>query len=249
MIVRPSWVDFGDADRRVLQFLWDDARVYRDFTGDASSILDIATKLSIRARLVLLVGLYEWIVWRFDGLHRCEEPVQILEAAWCGTVDPRYLGFFELTREAWVGPVEGPLWCAFTYLEKGFRQSHVFHADTYEAIEFVYLLGLHVLPDTAPFQRWLDATLDRFVQLYPLLPDDPFADLFEERIGEYLGQFIGRDALNPALPIDMGRDRAFLAKSLADARASENPFLASEDDLDDLGFSGVPYVLPEFHQP
>src|SRR3954452_3183060 len=130
MLTLPPWIDFGDGDRRRLNFLWDDARVYKDFTGDATRVLEAATEMSIRARLALLVGVYEWIVWRFDGLHQRTEPAEILEAAWCGTVDPRYLKFFELTREEWVGPVEGPLWCAFTYLEHGFRQAQAFEADT-----------------------------------------------------------------------------------------------------------------------
>jgi len=246
---RPSWIDFGDVDRRTLRFLWDDARVHQDFTGDASDVLDAAEDMSVRARLALLAGLYEWVLWRFDGLHQREEATQILEAAWCGTVDPRYLVFFELTREEWVGPVEGPLWCAFTFLEKGFRQAHAFHKDTFQAIEFNYLLAMHVLPSTEPFERWLDLTLNRFEETYPVPPEDPFEDLFEERIGAYLGEFVGRDALNPAIPVDVTRDRAFLTQILEQAHAVENPFLATEEDLEDLGFGDVPYVLPQVAEP
>jgi hypothetical protein len=241
-------VNFGDVDRRRLRYLWDDARVHNDFEADPTDIVEAAADASVRARLALLVGLYEWIVWRFEGLHHREEPTQILEAAWCGTADPRYLKFFELTREEWVGPVEGPLWCAFTFLEKGFRQAHAFHADTFQAIEFNYLLAMHVLPDTKPFEQWLDAILKRLVEAYPLPPEDPFEDLFEERIGEHLGQFVGRDALNPALPINVERDREFLTELLQYSRTIENPFLADEDDLEDLNFVGEPYVLPELSE-
>jgi hypothetical protein len=244
MLNRPSWIEFGEVDRRTVRFRWDDARVDADFSGDPSDVLDAAPEMSVRARLVLLVGLYEWIVWRFDGLHRRDEPAKILEAAWCGTVDPRYLLFFELTREEWLGPVEGPLWCAFTFLEEGFRQAHAFQADTYASLEFVYQLAFHVLPDTRPFERWLQATLKRFVDVYPVPPEDPFEDVFEERIGEHLGQLIGRDSLNPAVPVDIVRDRAFLQGVFVQSRTEENPFLATEDDLEDLRFEGVPYTLP-----
>ena len=79
---------------------------------------------------------------------------------------------------------------------------------------------------------------------YPLLPEDPFEDVFEERVGEHLGRIVGRDALNPDLPVDSARDRAFLTAVLQDARTSENPFLATEDDLEDLRFEGVPYTVP-----
>jgi hypothetical protein len=245
MLGRPPWVQFGDADRRTLRFRWDDARAHNDFEGDPSDIADAAADISVRARLALLVGLCEWVVWRFEGLHTREEPVQILEAAWCGTVDPRYLAFFELQREEWVGPVEGPLWCAFAFLEKGFRQAHAFQADTFLAIEYVYLLAMHVLPDRAPFERWLEATLARLATWFPYREEDPFEDMFEERVGEHLGPLVGRDALNPAIAIDSARDRAFLLAVLEEARATGNPFLATEDDLEDLRFEGVPYTLPE----
>jgi hypothetical protein len=244
MLTRPRWIEFGVADLRTLRFLWDDARVHHDFTGDASAVLEAAPRMSVRARLALLVGLYEWVVWRFDGLHRRQEPTEILQAAWCGTVDPRYLAFFELTREDWVGPVEGPLWCAFTFLEDGFRQSHAFQADTYRALEFLYRLAFHVLPDPRPFEGWLHATLTRFVEGYPTQPEDPFRDLFENRIGEHLGEFIGRDALNPAIPVDVARDRTFLAEVLQQTRVERNPFLAREGDLKDRKFEGVPYTVP-----
>ena len=244
MLIRPSWIEFGDTDLRILRFLWDDARVHHDFTADASAVIDVASRMSVRARFVLLIALYEWVVWRFDGLHRRREPTLILEAAWCGTVDPRYLAFFELTREEWVGPVEGPLWCAFTFMEDGFRQAHVFQADTFGALEFVYRLAFHVIPDRRPFERWLEATLTRFVDAYPLEPEDPFVDLFEERIGEHLGPLIGRDALDPAIPLDPVRDRAFLVDVLQQARSASNPFLTTESDLKDRGFVGMLYTVP-----
>src|SRR4051812_6240320 len=224
MLTRPTWINFGDADLRVLRFLWDDARVHHDFTGDAATVLAAARTMAVRARLVLLLGLSEWVVWRFDGLHRRKEPGEIIEAAWCGTVDPRYLAFFELTREHWVGPVEGPLWCALTFLEDGFRESYAVEADTFRAISFVYRLAFHVIPDRRPFASWMTAILNRFTTTYPLLPDDPIADLFDRRIAERLGPLIGRDALDPSLPIDAARGRAFLVRLIGQAREEENPF-------------------------
>ena len=243
MLTRPTWIDFGDADLRVLRFLWDDARVHNDFTADASSVLTAARTMAVRGRLALLLGLTEWIVWRFDGLHRRREPGQITEAAWCGTVDPRYFKFFELTREDWVGPVDGPLWCAVTFLEDGFRESYAVEADTFRAIGFVYRLAFHIIPDRAPFDRWMSMILDRFTTAYPLKPDDPIADLFDRRIAERLGPLIGREALDPTRPIDVARDRAFLVNVMRQTRAEANPFLATESDLRERRFVGVPYAV------
>jgi len=59
--------------------------------------------MSLRARMGLCVGLYEWIIWRFEGMHTRPEPMEILQATWCATIDPRYLRYFELTRPEWLG--------------------------------------------------------------------------------------------------------------------------------------------------
>jgi len=244
MLTRPTWVNFGSADRRQLGFLWDDARVVDDFTGDASAVLSAAMKMSPRARMVLAVALYEWVVWRFEGLHNHEEPQQILEAAWCATVDPRYLGFYYLEREEWVGPIEGPLWCAAAYLQHGLPKGYAFEGDLYDAMERLYLLANHVVPDPESLERWLQPTLRRLVGHYPPPQLDDYEDLFEHRIGEHLGTLIGRDTLDPSLAIDPVRDREFLSRVLAEASASKNPFLATREVLEERDFEGEPYVIP-----
>ena len=244
MLIHPPWVVFGGTEHRQIRFFWDDARVDADFTNDATDLLDAVAMMSTRAQIVVLVGLYEWIVWRFDGLHRRGEPAQILEAAWCATVDPRYLAFFELSREEWIGPIEGPLWTAFTYLQHGLTQPQAFPADLSDALEFLYQLAMHVVPAAQLFEQWLGHILQRFTRQYPPQPEDPFDDLFEHRVGEHLGTLIGRDALDPTVTVDPARDRDFLIQLFAQARAGKNPFLATTEDLEDLGFEGSPYLLP-----
>ena len=61
------------------------------------------------------------------------------------------------------------------------------------------------------------------------------------RIGERLGVLIGRDTLDPNLPLDPMRDKIFLDALLAEARNVENPFVASTEDLEEQGFEGAPY--------
>jgi hypothetical protein len=244
MLVRPPWVSFGGQDRRQIRFLWDDARVDDDFNGDASAVLSAALRIAPRARMVLAVAFYEWIVWRFDGLHTREEPKQILEAAWCATVDPRYLAFYDIERTEWVGPIEGPLWCAAAYLQHGLPKGYALEGDLYDAMELLYLLALHVAPDPIVLERWLQPTLERLVVDYPLQESDDYEDLFDHHIGEHLGPLMGRDVLDPSGPIDAMRDRQFLSQVLAEASTTENPFLTTTDDLEEQGFEGVPYELP-----
>jgi hypothetical protein len=132
MLHPPQWVRFEDPDH--LSFPWDDALGGApDFGGAAQSTMVVRTALRIepRARMALAVALTEWIVWRFDGLHGRTRPAAFMEAAWCATADPRYLRFFEVPRAEWMGPVEGPLWCAMTHLRQALSKGVDFPRDLY----------------------------------------------------------------------------------------------------------------------
>ena len=177
-------------------------------------------------------------------MHGRPEPVQILEAAWCATVDPRYLRFFELPRSQWLGPVEGPLWCAAAWLQPAMSQGYLFPKTVYDALSFLTRLALHVLPDTDRFSPWLQGILARLIGIYPDQPEDPFTDLFDRQVGPRLGPLIGRNTLDPALLPNPMVTRQFLAEALSDTRDMGNPFLADSGDLADVGFVGQPYVLP-----
>ncbi|PYN38702.1 MAG: hypothetical protein DME01_00775 [Candidatus Rokuibacteriota bacterium] len=245
MLTRPPWVQGpSDRERRQLRYIWDDTRTLRDVTGDAAPVLGASMKMSLRARMVLCMGLYEWIVWRFEGLHWRPEPLQIAEVGWCATVDPRYMRFFELTREDWQGPVEGPLWCTGMWLQPAMSQGHAFPRGVYDAVSLLTRMGLHVLPNVEQFREWLGVTVDRLIQLHPLTLDNPLDDLFDRHVSERLGPLIGRDILDPAVEPDAEQALSFLAQNLREARDTENPFLASPADLRDVGFSDAPYVIP-----
>jgi hypothetical protein len=245
MLTRPPWVEFDDDQaRRQIRYVWDDARAFLDFRGDSVPVSMASLKMSLRARLGLCVGLYEWIVWRFARMHTRQEPVQILEAAWCATVEPRYLRFFELSRSQWLGPVEGPLWCAAAWLQPAMSQGYLFPRKVYDAVSFLTLLCLHVLPDTRRFNAWLEIILARLVQVYPDRSEDPFIDLFNRDVARRLGSLIGRNTLDPAISLDQMVTRQFLADMLSVAHQMKNPFLADPDDLADAGFVGQPYIIP-----
>ena len=237
-------MDFGPIELRNPRYAWDDARVDEDFTVDVSPVLSAALKMSVRARMVLAVGLYEWVVWRFEGLYTRKEPRQILDVAWCGTVDPRYLNTYEFAREEWVGPIEGPIWCAMAYLNHGLPKGYGLEGDLYDALEYLYGLTYHVVPNRSGLEQWLRPTLDRLVARYPPTAKDPLDDLFDHRIGEHMGPLIGRDTLDPRAAVDVERDRRFLAQVLSVAREEETPFLATLEELEEEGFEGEPYVLP-----
>ncbi len=251
LLSRPHWAGPAPQAGQALDYLWGDARIEEDFAGDASEVLAQAEAMSVRARIVLTVGLYEQVLWRFEGLHAHEEPWQILEAAWCATVDPRYLSFFELPRDAWAGPIDSPLWCACTYLQHGLDRAQDFPQDQLEAIEFLYLLAEHVAMDRPALAGWAEAVSRRLAARHPDIEADPFDDLFERRVGADLGPLIGRDSLDPTMPDAVAEydAPAFLQAVLNGAQqraeADENPFLSTPEDLADLDFEGPAYRLPE----
>lgn len=200
MLERAAFVAPATPEWRRVRYRWDDTRASRDFSTDAAWVVERANLLCLRARMVLCVGLYEWVVWRFEGLHDDPAPYEVLEAAWHGTMDPRNLAFFELSRGDWIGPVRGPLWCAITWLRPALAVGDHQPGEVADALQYLTRLAAHVLPNAAPFQAWLDSTLTRFKQLFPQLPDDPFDDLFDRHIGRRRGPPISRDALDPAHP-------------------------------------------------
>jgi hypothetical protein len=244
MLTQPPWIVLDDEERGHLSYVWDDTRAMLDFKGDPAPVVRASMQMSLRARMVLCVGLYEWAVWRFSGLHQRTEPVEIAEAAWCAAVDPRYMAFFELTRSEWLGPIEGPLWCAAMWLQPAMSKGHMFPRSVYDALDFLTRLVLHVLPVPARFQSWSEIILRRLIETFPVVPEDPFDDLFDRNIGRRLGPLIGRNALDPTQPYTPEVGRAFLAHVLHDAAATENPFLASPGELKDSGFTDRPYILP-----
>lgn len=110
------------------------------------------------------MALTEWIVWRFDGLHGRTQPAAFLEAAWCATADPRYMRFFEAPRADWMGPVEGPLWCAMTRLRHALAKGVGFPRDLDDGLSYLARLAAYVQPTRTPDRdagrRFLQGMLD-----------------------------------------------------------------------------------------
>jgi hypothetical protein len=223
---RPPFVDIGGQPRGPLRYVWDDTRASRDFRSTANWVLEAAAGLSVRAQMVLCVGLYEWLVWRFAEVCDDPAPVQIIEAAWCGTVDPRFLTFFELDRNAWLGPIRGPLWCAITWLRPAITDGDEQPDEIDDALQYLTRLSLHVLPNPGPFVRWLRGVLERFARLFPRVPDDPFDDIFSQEPGRRRGTLIGRGALDLAMPYPIEMGEPWAMALLASIDAQRNPYVA-----------------------
>jgi len=222
----PNYMCYTAANRLPLRYLWDDTRASRDFVSDPSPVLEAAGPISVRARMALCIALYEWVMWRFDGLHDDPAPRQFLQAAWCASVDPRTIRFFELERNAWIGPVRGPLWCAITWLRAALADGDAKPAETIDGLQYLTRLALHTVPQPALLQQWLAAVLPRLLRHHPHRPDDLFADLLGRRIGAHRGTLVGRDVFDPGLSYDLPGADHWIEELLYQSRATSNPYLA-----------------------
>lgn len=220
---RPTWV--GDDDRLPLRYLWDDTRASLDFTADAQPLLLAAGPLSTRARMALCIALFEWTVWRFEGLHEDPVPQQFLVAAWCASADPRWMPFFELERDAWLGPVRGPLWCGITWLRAAVCDGDRKPYEVVDGLQYLHRLAMHVAPRPEHLVRWLGATLPRLQARHPHVPDDPFTDLLGRRLGDHRGPVVVRDEFDPFLSEDALPGPGWLSDLVRTARQAGNPFV------------------------
>lgn len=225
-LTRPAYIRIDAQDKRTLRFYWDDARASRDFTHDPAWVRQAAEPLSLRARMALCVGLYEWTVWRFDGLHNDERPLQIVEAAWCATLHPARLQFFELERHEWLGPVRGPLWCGATWLHPAVAEGDrsIFHVE--DALSYLTRLAFHIQPRPQPLKDWLEAVLPRLAALFPAPAYAPWDDLFDRRLIERRGPLVAPQALDPALPYAIEEGERQMRQFAGAADPRRNPFLA-----------------------
>ncbi|MDO9235232.1 MAG: hypothetical protein Q7U28_04255 [Aquabacterium sp.] len=223
--VRPDFMVLPDANPLPLRYLWDDTRASKDYRYDAGWLVDAMQASSTRAQMVLCVGLYEWIVWRFEGLHTEKTPRQVLEAAWLATVDPAYMAFFELPREAWQGPVLGPLWCAMTWLRPALTAGDCCPDELTDGLDYLTRLAFHVWPDSPRLQAWLHGAVARLLVLSPSVEDDIFADLFDQRIGARRGALISWAALSPSASLSPQGHLQWLHMLLGSQHAGRNPFV------------------------
>jgi hypothetical protein len=234
----------ANINRPELRYRWDDTRASADFVRPApEGLVDTLKPLYLRARIALAIGMYEWVIERFRGLHADPLPFNLAEGAWCANVDRTYMEYIELTRSEWTGPIRGPIWCAATWLLPAIYFSDDEPEEWESGVDYLARLALHVLPDPQPFEAWLQATVDRLVVLFTAPPPDPFEDLFGEREEERRGPLVAREALDPAFPYRSEDAERLIGTLLANVDHRANDLLRSPEEMIETGFTCVPYSL------
>ncbi|WBU38644.1 hypothetical protein [Homoserinibacter sp. YIM 151385] len=205
-----------------------------DFEVENPKLAARLVQMSVSARLAFAIGAAEWTMWRFEGMSDFDAPLQMVTAAWAGSVDIRYVAMppeaeFEERR----GPVDGVLLAAMELVEDALRSydtpraQHLFHVAVYS-----YQLAKLVSPDRKPFDAWVRMVVARLVELYP-------ADEADIK-----GEPVPREVLDTTTEFERGSEREHLARFLGELVPSENRYLRTPDELIAAGFEGTPYRLP-----
>jgi hypothetical protein len=226
---RPRYIEFAEPARARLRYVWGDLNIFDDLPESTSGWIELTRRLSARARVTLGTGMFEWLYWRFDGLHDSPDPKLLLQAFWCAAWEPRCLRFFDLGRSDWPGPVLGPLWCGATWLELAVRRGGDFPEHLDDAMDVLVRLCRHVVPERATFDAWSAAALDRLTRLSPAAPDDPFADLFDPLPAARDGTRVGPIALDPQVAYEVKVDLQELQRRARQAVEEENPYVEPQD--------------------
>ena len=192
---KPDYIKFDELVTSKMDFLWDDLNASDDFTFDSSDIIVSCNKLALTAKLSLGVGIYEWIYWRFAPYLNRKEPEEVLNLLWAGINNPNHFPYIEYERSEWLGPINGPIWCAMMHATSivGYRKEGIEGVE--EGLAYLLSLAVQVLPDSKTFLGWLNTCIIELEKRFPYLATDPFSNLFEESIDKV--PIVSRAMLDP----------------------------------------------------
>ncbi|MCL1029175.1 hypothetical protein [Serratia silvae] len=214
--VFPDYINQQNLGHEPIDYVWDDSQVEEnlDFHYGEQVTEKLAT-VSLRARLLLMNGIYEWILARLINYTEHKDIFEnIAQAAYCANINPYYLaGDFELDRDDFEGPVDGVLWCAGyagltghyhiaynSYLKND--ENYTFESyspsDALDECSLLITLALHILPQDRRlfFKQWLEENINQLQKNYKLKEIDPFKFLFtepDELI--WFGDYVSREIL------------------------------------------------------
>src|SRR3569833_244551 len=238
----PPYIAAAAIDDPVLRFVWDDTRATDDVRNVSDELIARVAPLTMRAKIALGIGIYQWIIWRFEPMLTEPLPFQLEEAAWCANVDQHYMEYFEIERENWLGPVRGPLWCAITWLLPMIYFGDERPEEWRAGLSLLPNMALHVRTRKTPFEMWLNTCVERLLNLYTESAPDPFEDLFGEQQEQRRGPLIAPEAIDPGFDYRPEQTPVLLARYLQNVAQRGNPLLRTSDEMRMAGFGGIPYT-------
>jgi hypothetical protein len=228
----------------VIRYVWDDTRASSDFKYECVDLVEKLKNVSLRSRIALGIGVYEWIIERYRFLSDDPIPFQLAESAWCANIKKEHGEYVELNRSSYAGPIRGPLWCAVTWLLPMVYFSDENEDEWQSGIEYLVRLAMHVLPQPEIFEQWLNLVLDRLINMHPAPKDDPYEDIFTDHEEKRRGPLVAREALDPTFDYHPEDAPLLLDQFLRGVDYTNNPFLRSPEELKEAGIEHPYRVLP-----
>lgn len=245
------FADLGGYDRAGIRYLWSDARASQDFAwpmDEAEALAAQAAPASLRSKLGLCIALYEIVVARLRDLHDDPYPALVVESAWISLADRRYLEFDDRDRAEWLGPVRGPLWCAFTWLTPALHEADDSPAEWESSFVYLARLAHHLLPDAAhaALRAWLNGCIDRIVTHHPEPVMRPTEDLFGRWKEWRRGPYVTAACFDLSRPYDPEAEHERLERLLQSVDVAANPLLKPPAALEAEGLSQPFLALPPY---
>ena len=231
LLAIPSYILEAGIDSREILYAWDEwgskKSIYRN-NRDAE-MRDAVAGLSQRGRMALVNGVAEWIVFRFHSVLGSGLPFDVLEAAWAGEIDRKYVLPFDMPEErGWSGPVKGVIRRALTFVHDTIDLAWQ-NGETTHLVLRITNLARYVLPHTQQFEIWFSGVVQRIRDLSPWDNDD------------VIGELVPREALDYGRPFDRATTERMVQAFLENIHRSGNAYLASVKTMSDWGFRGEPY--------
>src|SRR3974390_1997938 len=113
----PNYIDSANVVNEPITYKWG-SKQEENVLLDQPRLKDRLDAITFRGVLAFSLGATEWVVWRLSRELKDETPFQLLQAAWAGMVDWRYVKTLRLPdwEPALPAPVGGPLGSVFRLL-------------------------------------------------------------------------------------------------------------------------------------
>jgi hypothetical protein len=232
MLSIPQYILTANIASNSARYTWDEWDVRGHFMFEDPAQLARFGALTNKANTALAIAIGEWICERFRPLDADPRPLQFLEAAWAGNVRIAYCHYTHTVDDEWRGPVRAPLALTITIVNDAlFGLSE--NAEVSVRVCWMYNLALHVLPQSDAFKAWLEACVIRLEHEHarvsePKPPLDEATELFA--VVPWQGQVVPREAFDPAFPYERAAAPGLIDRFLSSLRASENPYLRSQEE-------------------
>jgi hypothetical protein len=227
----PSYIRSAGIVEDPIQHKWNES-VKEDVLLDQPRLTDRLSGMTHRALLAFSLGSAEWVVWRLSKHLPDSASFQLLEAAWAGTIEWRYLKSFDVPD--WLGelppPIGGPLDTAFWLLREAFvaaREGEPFRHFSAALSELV----LRIVAKSESYKEWRRFVIHRLTEMYPRTQENR------------LGTPVPREALDPSYEYKPELANALLVPFLKALDYTQNPYLRSPEEMIAAGFTGRPYSL------